>query len=107
MSHFDDNENARADAELAKHLAHLLEAELVKKENQPIHGITKQVEQQGRSSLSGKQEWVFRTEVFELFCQQKCELCGEPIPVSEAWDVELGDLNTVCSSCRHDISKRA
>ena len=107
MSHFDDTENARTDAELAEHLAYLLKAELVKKENKTIYGITKQVEQQGRSSLSDKQEWVFRTEVFELFCQQKCELCGEPISVSEGWDVELGDLNTICSSCRHDISKHA
>ena len=106
MSHFDDNENVRADAVLAEHLSYLLEAELIKKENQPIYGITKQVEQKGRLSLSGKQEWIFRNEVFERFCQQKCEQCGEMIPVSEAWDVELNDINTVCSSCRHDIAKR-
>ena len=33
MSHFDDNENVRADAVLAEHLSYLLEAELIKKEN--------------------------------------------------------------------------
>jgi hypothetical protein len=106
MAHSNDNETIRTDIDLAEHLAYLVEAELVKKENQPAYGIVRQVQDQGRASLSEKQEWVFRTQVFEPFCQQECELCGQPIPVSEAWDIELGELNTICSSCRHDISKR-
>lgn len=86
--------------DLAGHLKTLIETETLKV--QPELGIAKWVIDKGRDGLSDKQEWVFKTKVFAPYCDQKCELCGEPIPVSEAWDHEAGDLQYTCSSCRHD-----
>ncbi|WP_395541550.1 hypothetical protein [Neotabrizicola sp. sgz301269] len=98
---YEQAEREREQKDLADHLKTLIDTETVK--DQPELGITKQVIDKGRDSLSDKQEWVFKTKVYDPYCDQKCELCGERIPVSEAWDFEAGDLQHTCSSCRHDL----
>lgn len=100
MAHFDDQETARLHAELAEHLSHLIEAGLI--QGPKVLGISKLVQDKGADVLSKKQEWVFRKMVIEPYCQPTCWRCGCSIPVAEAWDVEAGDLNDLCSSCRHD-----
>lgn len=104
MSYFEEQaERLRDQRDLAKHLATLIETETLK--DMPELGIARQVIDQGRPSLSEKQEWVFRTKVYEVYCEQRCNNCGDRIPVAEAWDYEHAGLQDKCSSCRHDWQK--
>lgn len=103
MVHFDDQENARLHSELAEHITHLIEAGLIQ---DPIAlGISKRVQDKGLDALSKKQDWVFKKQVYDPYCQPTCWRCGDSIPIGEAWDVEAGDLNDLCSSCRHDWNR--
>ena len=66
-------------------------------------GITKLVIDKGESSLSAKQEYVFRTQVKEVFITGDCNRCGADIPWSEMY--EANDNGGFCSWCAHQIAK--
>ncbi|KEP69539.1 hypothetical protein DL1_03410 [Thioclava dalianensis] len=102
MSHFDDLENARVRYEMAEHLEHLFQAGIIRECDQPVYGIARLVQDKGQEILTPKQSWHFRTKVEEPYCRPECWRCGFTISVDQAWDVESGDLNDLCPSCRHD-----
>ncbi len=66
-------------------------------------GITKQVIDRGRDSLSSKQEYVFDNQVLKMNVLESCSICSQGIPWSEMYQaIENGGI---CGYCEHKLSK--
>lgn len=65
-------------------------------------GITKQVIAEGTKPLSEDQMSVFDIHVLDVFVTEKCERCGDDLPLSEMLDAH--ENGGYCGSC---ISRRA
>ena len=68
-------------------------------------GISKQVIAKGTRSLSERQAYIFKEHVEIPFCHLECWRCSDVICVQDAYDLELGDVADLCSSCKHDWEK--
>ena len=66
-------------------------------------GITRQVIAQGRQSLSERQAYVFRTQVWEQYVLEECSSCGYSIPWSERYQALSNGGR--CGYCVHKAEK--
>jgi|GEM_PF-770070 len=89
---------------LRRLLGRLIEGDVIG--HPSAEGITKQVIDRGEGDLSPSQKAVFDEYVKKPFCQPDCYLCGTRIPYDEAWNIEAGETEDTCSSCRYDLNKR-
>ncbi len=65
-----------------------------------VIGVTKQVIAKGEPSLSKKQEYVFRTQIKEVYIKKICKECSGDIPFCEMYG-----CGGVCGWCTHRIYK--
>lgn len=70
--------------------------------DQPALGITLQVLDQGLSSLSPKQRYVFEQFVIEEHAHDRCNLCSQHIPWCEMSNASDSGL---CAYCENTLSK--
>ena len=70
--------------------------------DQPALGITLQVLDQGLSSLSDKQRYVFDRHVIEEHAHDRCNLCSQHIPWCEMSNARDSGL---CAYCENTLSK--
>ncbi len=66
-------------------------------------GITKQVLDKGRGSLSDKQAYIFEQFVLKPNSQGACSRCGSCIPWSEMYDAKFE--HGLCNWCWHMSTK--
>ena len=66
-------------------------------------GITRFVMDNGLDSLSAKQEYVFETEVMDMYPNEKCKVCGDFIPWSYMYAAQLND--GLCYDCDKKLEK--
>lgn len=83
-------------------LKKLMELNLI--EHSAALGVTKFVIENGLEKLSNKQEYVFKTYVWDKFFDRKCSNCGEQIPWCEMPAI-IEDTKKICGVCLHNSEK--
>ncbi len=104
MSQHGFNDDVYLDQAISHHLSELLNnGEILES---TVAGICRQVIGKGRSTLSDKQEFIFKIKVEKEFLQRECQNCGHQLTIDELGIDESGEPNDTCFSCQHDRRKR-
>lgn len=69
----------------------------------PVLGITKLVIDKGQDALSAKQEYIFKTQVLDVYTIDECKRCSNDIPWVEMF--EASDNGGYCGWCAHMMAK--
>jgi len=96
-----ENMDSDEECEFSSYLEELIKSGAFEGEKDKVKGITLKVIDRGYGSLSDKQKYVFREEVYKHLFIHLCSKCSCPISWSEMFHALK--INGLCSSCRHDL----
>jgi hypothetical protein len=101
---YEQNQEDAETKPFREYLTRLIQNDELSKYDQKVQGICQRyLDEYPKPLTSAQMHWVKKVE--EDFNPGHCEQCGCPRSWQDALDDEL--LGGVCSSCYHDISKRA